>query len=132
MRTTWRVAMGVGLVATALVGGPQSAEAVAPLHGGMPAFGLVGVVWGQVARINVTQAASFRRESCAAVLAFVDAAGTVVARETVRTTPGETSHLEIAADSLGGDGVKAVRPVISSVACSGARGVDNPDFHPTF
>jgi hypothetical protein len=64
-----------------------------------PIFGLQGVAWGQVLRLNVT---AFPPSPCVAQLSFVDRSGNPVgpAPKSVNLRPGQADHLDIAGNSL--------------------------------
>jgi len=86
-----------------------------------PIFGLQGVAWGQVLRLNVV---AFPPSPCVAQLSFVDRSGNQAgpAPKFVNLSPGQADHLDVAGNTLVAQlGQRAdLRPVIAVVFGSAA------------
>lgn len=104
---------------------PPAVEAAPTPH---MRFGMVGIVQGQTARLNLVSIAPDSPDrTCVAELAFLDGAGMVVASSTERLAPGQAVFLDFGLERLDirpGQRVQLralVRFVVPDVGDRGAR-----------
>jgi hypothetical protein len=91
-----------------------------PIFPGEPVFGLQGVAWGQVLRLNVV---AHPPQPCFAQLSFVDANGNPAgpAPSQVNLGPGQAAFLDLAAAGLVGIGQRAeLQPVVTVLSSATA------------
>jgi hypothetical protein len=121
----WRYALGLALTFIAL-GSANTARAQIDIGYKTAYLATIGVVRGQVARLNVFYRNTFPPGPCApgvscaptgsfqTTLSFVDADGNTVARNLVTLTPEKGASLVYMPSSFGADGRAQVRGIVSA------------------
>jgi hypothetical protein len=99
------------LAAMLAIYAPESAHAMPRACAGC---GMFGVARGQIARINLAHIGETGSRPIQVEMLFVDATGTVVARDAKTIVPGQAVFFDVAFEAVGGDGDRIeLRVVIS-------------------
>jgi hypothetical protein len=91
-------------------------------------FGMIGIVQGQTARLNVVNIGDPNQSPCEVTLQFLDGEGNTLAERGIIIIGGKATSLDLDADELGGPDTRAGRVQIRAVTkVLGGRDTKNTD-----